>query len=310
MATALSLWNDTPVRQAIVDYVAAVTDRTSPNFVPEVDRIATFDNDGTLWCEKPMYIQLSHGLRGIGRMAAAKPEVRDRQPFKAVYEKDMGWLGQVAADYAKGDPRGFITVVGGMAEVFEGITVAAFEADALEFLNDAQDARFKVPYKQLTYKPMVELVHYLQEHGFAAWLTSAGGRDFMRAVCEEIYNISRSMTIGTSVAYKYAEDDKGVAQLMRTNEIEQPIDDGPGKPPHIARAIARRPIMAAGNSDGDIQMLMYAQGHEGATLELLVHHDDAAREYEYDAGAEKALQLASSHGWLVVSMKNDWKTVF
>ena len=165
-------------------------------------------------------------------------------------------------------------------------------------------------YKQLIYKPMVELVHYLQDNGFQVYLTSAGGRDFMRVVSDEIYGIPPAMVIGSSVAVEYAEDAHGVAQVMRTKEIEQPIDDGPGKPPHIHRAIGSRPIMAAGNSDGDIHMLKYAGGHAGLSLQLLVHHDDAEREYAYDAGTEKALQLAAQEKWIVVSMKDDWKMVF
>jgi phosphoglycolate phosphatase-like HAD superfamily hydrolase len=310
MSTPLSFWNDTPTRQAIMDFVAAVTAPGGSDFVPPAERIATFDNDGTLWLEKPMYIQLQHGLHAIGKSAAEKPELRDRQPFKAVYEKDMAWLGKVAADFAQGDPSGVFVLVAGLAEVFEGMTVEAFEADALEFLSNAQDARFKMPYKQLTYKPMVELVHYLQDNGFQVYITSGGGRDFMRAVCEEVYGIPRSMTIGSSVTFQFGEDAQGTAQVLRTKDIEQPIDDGPGKPPHIHRAIGRRPVMAAGNSNGDIHMLQYAWGHEGLTLALLVHHDDPEREYAYDGGAEKALQLAPQAGWIVVSMKNDWKTVF
>ncbi len=243
-------------------------------------------------------------------MAAERPELRGRQPFKAVYEKDMAWLGKVAADYVKGDLTGVLILVSGLAEVFEGETVEAFEADALEFLSNMQDARFKRPYKHLIYKPMVELVHYLQDNGFKVYLTSGGGRDFMRAVCEEIYGIPRDMTIGSSVTFQYNEDDNGVAQVLRTKDLEQPIDDGPGKPSHIHRAIGRRPIMAAGNSDGDIHMLKYAAGHAGLTLALLVHHDDPEREYAYDGGSEMALQQASKNGWTVVSMKDDWKTVF
>jgi len=306
MSTQLESWNEGAAKSAIIDFVTQVTTANSPTFVPLAERIATFDNDGTLWLEKPLYIQLQHGLRAIGKAAAEKPELRDRQPFKAVYENDLAWLGKAAADYAKGDPSGVLTLVAGLAEVLQGITVEAFEADALDFLSNAQDAHFKQPYKQLTYKPMVELVHYLQANDFQVYITSGGGRDFMRAICEEVYGIPRAMTIGSSVTFKYSEDDQGAVQVLRTKEIEQPIDDGPGKPLHIHRAIGRKPIVAAGNSDGDIHMLKYA----GSGLRLLVHHDDAEREYAYDGGSEKALQLAAQDGWLVVSMKHDWKIVF
>jgi len=289
MSEPLSLWNNTPARHAILDFVAAATTPGSPGSVPPAERIATFDNDGTLWLEKPLYIQLQHGVGAIGKAAAEEPELRNRQPFKAVYEKDMAWLGKVAADYAKGDLAGVLALVAGLAEVLEGVTVEAFEADVFDFLSNAQDGRFKKAYKQLTYKPMVELVHFLQDSSFQVYITSGGGRDFMRAVCEEIYNIPRSMVIGSSVTFQYVEDAQGVAQVVRTKEIEQPIDDGAGKPPHIHRAVGRRPIMAAGNSDGDIHMLKYAGRHAGLSLRLLVHHDDAEREYAYDGGTEKAL---------------------
>ena len=310
MPADLAFWNDGAAKSAILDFVTRVTRANGSDFVPPVDRIATFDNDGTLWLEKPMYIQLQHAVRAIGRMAAARPDVRDRQPFKAVYDKDLAWLGQVAADYAQGDPSGFFTLAEGFTEASEGTTVEEFEADALDFLSNTQDERFKVPYKQLTYQPMVELVHYLQDNDFQVYLASGGGRDFMRAVCEEIYGIPRSMAIGSSVATEYAEDAGGVAQVMRTKQIELPVDDGPGKPLHIHRAIGRRPLMAAGNSNGDIHMLRYAAGRKGLTLGLLVHHDDAEREYAYDGGSEEAMQVASTEGWIVVSMKDDWKTVF
>ena len=161
MLAPLETWNDGAAKSAILDFVTKVTTAGGPDFVPPAERIVTFDNDGTLWLEKPMYIQLQHGLRAIGKTAAEKPELRDRQPFKAVYEKDMAWLGKAAADYAKVTPAASSSWSSGLAEVLEGVTVEAFEADVLEFLSNAQDARFKVPYKQLTYKPMVELVHYL-----------------------------------------------------------------------------------------------------------------------------------------------------
>ncbi len=177
----LALWNDTPSKKAIMDFVEAVTDESGTQYVQPGKRIATFDNDGTLWCEKPMYIQLVHGLRAIGKTAAEKPEVRTRQPFKAVYEKDMAWLGKVAEDYAKGDPTGLFTLASGLTEACADITVDEFEADAQQFLTSAQHDCFKVPYKQLTYKPMVELIKYLQDNMFDVWITSGGGRDFMRA---------------------------------------------------------------------------------------------------------------------------------
>jgi phosphoglycolate phosphatase-like HAD superfamily hydrolase len=309
MTIPLPSWNDGATKSAISDFVTKVSTPNSLTFVPPAERIATFDNDGTLWLEKPMYIQFQHLLTIIGKAAADKTDLRNRQPFKAVYEKDIAWLGKIAADYAKGDPSGIFTLVSGATEVLAGITVEAFEADALEFLFNTQDSYFKRPYKELTYKPMVELVHYLQDNGFQVYITSGGGRDFMRAVCEEIYGIPRSMVIGSSVTFQYSEDAQGVAQIVRTKEIEQPIDDGPGKPPHIHRAIGRRPVMAVGNSDGDIQMLKYAGGHKGLSLALLVHHDDAEREYAYDGGTEKALELAAKEGWSIVSMKNDWKNI-
>jgi phosphoglycolate phosphatase-like HAD superfamily hydrolase len=306
----LPLWNDTRTKRAILAFIQAVSEPGSADFVPPVERIATFDNDGTLWLEKPLYIQLQHGLHAIGKMAAEKPEVRDRQPFKAVYEKDMAWLGKVGQDFARGDLAGVMTLASGFAEAFDGVAAEVFEADVLQFLSHAQDARFQRPYKQMTYQPMVELIHALQDNGFQVYITTGGGRDFVRAVCEEIYGIPRAMVIGSSVMFRYGEDAGGVAQVLRTRDFEQPIDDGPGKPVHIHRAIGRRPIMAVGNSDGDVHMLKYAAGRPGLTLGLLVHHDDAGREYAYDDGAEKALQLAAREEWLVVSMKDDWRTVF
>lgn len=306
----LPSWNENDTKLRVLNFIQTVTDPGSADFVAPVERIATFDNDGTLWLEKPLYIQLQYGLRVIGKLAAQNSELRARQPYRAVFEKDMTWLGKVAADFARGDLSGVMTLLSAYVEAFNGFTVEAFDADVLDFFTNAQDPRFEKPYKLLTYQPMVELVKTLQESGFQVYITTGGGRDFVRAVCEEIYNIPRSLTIGSSVTFKYGEDAQGVAQVMRTKEIEQPIDDGPGKPEHIHRATGRRPIMAAGNSDGDIHMLKYAAGHPGSTLGLLVHHDDPEREYAYYEGAEKALQLAKKEGWLVVSMKNDWKTIF
>lgn len=310
MDNLLSSWNDNGTKQAILSFLHAITDPGSMDFIPPAERIATFDNDGTLWLEKPLYIQLQHALYTIAKLAAANPELRDHQPYKAVFEKDLAWLSKIGADYAKGDLGGIFTLLSGYLEAFDGVPIETFEADVRAFLNNSLDPRFKKPYKLLTYQPMLELLHTLQENNFQVYITTGGGRDFVRAVCEEIYNIPRSMTIGSSVMFEYGEDDQGTPQILRTKELEQPIDDGPGKPPHIHRAIGRRPVMAAGNSNGDIHMLKFAGGHQRPTLGLLVHHDDPEREYAYVDGAEKALDMASGEGWIVVSMKNDWKTVF
>ena len=306
----LSLWNDTPTKSAIVGYVHAVTDRNNTNFVPEVQRVATFDNDGTLWLEKPLYVQLHYLIRQIGLVAASNSEVRTKQPFKAVYENDQAWFKEAAAGVAKGDLTKAMSILAGAAEAFEGMTIDEFNSNAYDFLTNTKDARFKVPYKQLTYKPMVELIHYLHNNGFAVYITSGGGRDFMRSVSEEIYSIPRQYVIGSDIEYGYKIDGQGRAQVVRTTKVEQPIDNESGKPIHIGRTISRRPIFAAGNSDGDIEMLQYAKSHSGLSLGLLIQHDDAEREYAYQDGAEKALHEALGSDWLVVSMKTDWKQIF
>lgn len=307
---SLSLWNDTPTKQAILDYVTAVTDPKNSNFVPEVDRLATLDNDGTLWLEKPMYVQFYHLIHQIGTVAASNPAVRSQQPFKAVYENDQSWFDRAAADFANGDLTEVKLIIEGGEEAFEGMTIDEFNTNAYDWLTNTINPRYNVPYKQLTYKPMVELIHYLQNNGFAVNIVSGGGRDFMRSVSEEIYNIPRSMVIGSEIEYKFAIDNQGKAQVVRTSEIEQPIDNGPDKPINIARGISRRPIFAAGNTDGDIEMLQYTKSNTDLSLGFLVHHDDPDREYAYDNGAEKALEIAPGSDWIVVSMKNDFKRVF
>jgi len=306
----LSLWNDTPTKSAIVGYVHAVTDPNNAKSVPEVERVATFDNDGTLWLEKPLYMQLHHLIRQIGLVAASNPAVRIKQPFKAVYENDQAWFKEAAAGVSKGDLAKAMSIIAGAAEALEGMTIDEFNSNARDFLTNTKDARFNVPYKQLTYKPMVELIHYLQDNGFAVYITSGGGRDFMRSVSEEIYSLPRQNVIGSDIEYKYKIDSQGKAQVVRTVKVEQPIDNESGKPIHIARTISRRPILAAGNSDGDIEMLQYTKSRTGLSLGLLIHHDDADREYAYDEGAEEALERAVGNGWVVVSMKNDWKQIF
>jgi hypothetical protein len=249
MTDVLASWNDRPAKNAILDFVAAVTKEGSPAFVPAEERIATFDNDDTLWLEKPAYIQVLHGLHVIGRMAAASPELRDRQPLKAVFVKDRAGPDEVTADYAI-DSSAYRALASGFAAGLEGTTVEAFEADALDLLSTARDARFDRPYAQLTYRPMVELVHYLRSADFDVYLSSGLGRDFMRGVRGRLRYLARHGH-RQRMTFEYAEDAQGAAQVVRAREIEQPADDEAGKPVHIHRAIGRRPIMAAGNSSGE-----------------------------------------------------------
>ena len=308
MTDVLASWNDGPARSAILDFVTAVTMDGSAAFVPPAERIATFDNDGTLWLEKPAYIQILHGLHVIGRMAAANPELRDRQPFKAVYENDEAWLGEVAADYAT-DSSGFRALAAGFAEGREGTTVEDFEMEALEFLSTARDPRFNRPYTQLTYAPMVELVHYLQSAGFDVYLSSGGGRDFMRAVCEEIYGIPRAMAIGSSVTFEYAEDAQGVAQVVRSREIDGPRTTDPASrstsiaPSGVGRSWPRATPAATSTCSSTRPATRARRWVCSCTTTTPSASTPtmAARRRRCDWRKE---------GWIVVSMKDDWKTVF
>jgi len=286
----LQSWNEGPARTAILEFVKSVS-TPGGSFVPPAERIATFDNDGTLWCEKPLYVQADFIFRRFLEMVRENPELANEQPYKAVVEGDKAWLADVYAHVPE--------LVKGVTEAFGGITTEAFEAAAREFFASATHPTLGVPYVQTTYRPMVELVHLLEGNEFTVYICSGGGRDFVRAVSEEIYGVPRHQVIGSATAIEYRD-----GELYRTTGVEQPIDDGPGKPVHIWARTGRKPLLAAGNSDGDIAML------ETARFGLLLHHDDSDREFAYDEGAEKALAAARAGGWTVVSMKEDFKTVF
>ena len=277
-------------------------------FVPPADRIAVFDNDGCLWCEKPMPIELGFILQRLAAMAEADASVRDRQPWKAAVTKDYAWLAETVTRHYRGDDSDVQVLIGGILKTFEGIPLDTYCRDAAIFLAQEQHPTLRRAFKTCGYLPMVELLRYLEAHGFTNYIVSAGDRDFMRPVAGDIYGIPPERVIGSSNALKWVEGPGGGSIVY----LAQPdvFDDGPAKPVRIWSRIGRRPILAFGNSNGDIPMLEFAGGDRRPALCLLLLHDDKIREFDYVAGAETALDLAKSRGWTVVSMNDDWKTVF
>jgi hypothetical protein len=299
----LASWNDTPTRQAIVDFVARVTD--GPGAVPPDERVATFDNDGTLWCEKPLPIELEFILQRLADMAEVDASLRSRQPWKAAYDKDLGWLGDVITKHYGGDDSDVKILMGGILAAFAGTTVEDYEAQAGSYVRDGQHPTLGRLYRECGYRPMVELLRYLEANGFATFIASGGDRDFMRTIAGEMYGIPPERVIGSSNALRYDGDARSLAYLAEPDVF----DDGPIKPVRIWSRVGRRPILAGGNSNGDVPMLHFAGGPHPA-LGLLVLHDDPDREFAYTAGAEAALERAEADGWTVVSVKDDWSTVF
>jgi phosphoserine phosphatase len=297
----LPSWNDGPTKASIVDFVRRVT--SGPDFVPEDQRIATFDNDGTLWIEQPMYIQLAFILDRVKALAPQKPEWKTKQPFKAVLEDNMAALA------ATGE-KGLVEL---MAVTHAGMTTAEFEKIVSHWLATARDARFKRPYTELVYQPMLELLAYLRANGFKTFIVSGGGIEFMRPWTERIYGVPPQQVVGSSIKTRFEMRD-GRPVLFRLPEINF-IDDKAGKPIGINEHIGRRPIAAFGNSDGDLEMLQWTTMSGGAHLGLIVHHTDAEREYAYDRKShfgrlDKALNAAAANKWTVMDMKKDWKRVF
>jgi hypothetical protein len=308
MPTQLESWNDGAAKRAIIDFVTKVTTPNSPTFVPPAERIATFDNDGTLWCEKPMPIQLDFILRRWVEMAQQNPALREQQPWKAAVEKDYAWLGGVITKHYGGDDTDLPVVVKGLLAAFEGVTTEDFAERAGNFLREQSHPMLKRLYSQCGYGPMIELLRYLETNGFTNFIASGGGREFMRPVTQEIYGIPPERVVGSAVALEFRANGDGGDVLAQAHL--DVLDDGPAKPPSIWSRIGKRPILAAGNSNGDIQMLQFANKPPRPALRLLVLHDDAAREFDYVTGAEKSLELAKQYGWVVISMKDDWKMMF
>jgi hypothetical protein len=304
----LGSWREGASKQAIQDFVQRVTTEGSPDFVPSPERVAVFDNDGTLWCEKPMPIQLDFILRRLAVMADQDPALRTRQPWQAAYTRDYGWLGEVLTKHYHGDDGELPVLAEGVLQAFAGVTVEEFEAQADAFLRGTEHPTLGRGYLACGYVPMVGLLGYLGANGFRNYIASGGGRDFMRPISQEVYGVPRQRVIGSSVSLTWLPDEGG-GRLVRKPEADV-LDDGPEKPVRIWSRVGRRPLLAAGNSNGDIPMLAFAEQPGRPGLRLLVLHDDSDREFDYTAGAEQALQLASTRGWTVVSIKDDWATVF
>jgi phosphoserine phosphatase len=308
MTEELSSWRDGPSKQAIIDFVARTCGAAESTAVPPEQRIAVFDNDGTLWCEKPMPIQLDFILRRLAEMTAAQPELAERQPWKAVSERDYGWFGSLMAEHYAGDDTNVRTLAGGILAAYAGISVEDFEESSDRFLRSAQHPTLGRGYLECAYAPMLELLGYLAANGFANYIVSGGGRDFMRPISQDTYGIPRERVIGSSSTFAYTSAERG-GTITHQPEADY-LDDGPEKPIRIWSRIGRRPLLAAGNSNGDVPMLEFTYHTDKPTLRLLVLHDDADREFDYTAGSELALSRAEADGWTVVSIKNDWITVF
>jgi phosphoglycolate phosphatase-like HAD superfamily hydrolase len=308
MEQSLANWNDGAAKRAIVSFVERACLDGSSDTIALADRVAVFDNDGTLWSEKPMPIQLDFILRRLVEMATADAQLRDRQPWKAAYDRDYAWLASVIAQHYAGDDTNIPMLAGGILAAFADISVEEFEALSDAFLRGTSHPTLGRRYVDCAYKPMVDLLSYLKAHGFANYITSGGGRDFMRPISDEVYNIPRERVIGSSTALAYTPG-AGGGTITRQAAADY-LDDGPEKPVHIWTKTGRRPVLAAGNSNGDIEMLDYTQHQDRPYLRLLVLHDDPEREFDYVSGAERALELAEQRGWTVVSIRNDWAKVF
>jgi phosphoglycolate phosphatase-like HAD superfamily hydrolase len=299
----LPSWNAGPARSALVTFVERVTRPGTVEFVAPAERIAVFDNDGTLWAEQPVYFQLQFVIDGVRALAAQHPEWKTQEPFASALKGDL-------ATAFKGGERAVMELA---AASHAGISTDAFQATVKEWLKSARHPVSRRPYTGMVYQPMLEVLHYLRANGFKTFIVSGGGVEFIRAFAEDTYHIPPEQVVGSSVVATF-ETTAGTPQLIKQPKVEF-VDDGPGKPVAINRFIGRRPIAAFGNSDGDLQMLQWTAAGAGARFCLFVHHTDAAREWAYDRAShigrlDKGLDDARATGWTVVDMKTDWKTVF
>ena len=306
----LASWNDGPAKQAIVDFVRATTDSANPSFVPPAERIATFDQDGTLWVEHPMYSQVIYCLDRVPAVVKAKPELAKVEPFKTVLSGNREAIAKLSMhDLEKI-----------LAATLTGMSVDEFNAEAKKWLEAAKDPRWKRPYTELTYQPMQEVLQYLRANGYKTYIVTGGGQDFVRMYAEQTYGIPPEQVVGTAGGTKYGYDKAGKPFLTKEPKLLL-NDNNAGKPEGIHLMIGRRPHAAFGNSPGDRQMLEYTKAGDGARLAMLVLHDDAKREYAYGPAQglpdtkvgtfpQALYDEAKQRGWTVISMKNDWKRIF
>jgi len=299
----LPSWNEGATREAVVAFVGAVTRPGSPEFVPEAERIAVFDNDGTLWCEQPVYFQLAFALDRVKALAPQHPEWKENEPFRSV----------LAGDLEKALAGGEKAVAQLVMASHAGNTTEEFAKVVADWLTTARHPKTGKRYDEMVFQPMLELLAYLRANGFKTFIVSGGGIEFMRVFAERVYGIPPEQVVGSSIVTKY-EVREGTPVLVRQPELEF-VDDKEGKPVGIQKHIGRRPIAAFGNSDGDFQMLEWTTAGSGKRLGVIVHHDDAAREWAYDRDSHigqlaRGLDEAPKRGWVVVGMKADWKRVF
>jgi phosphoglycolate phosphatase-like HAD superfamily hydrolase len=301
----LPSWNDTGAKKAVVHFVERVTKEGSPDFVKPEDRIATFDNDGTLWVEQPIYTQVTFAIDEVVAMAPQHPEWREEEPFKSILAHDREAMLRFSI-------QDFEKVV---AVTHSGMTVQQFPEMVKKWLAEAKHPRFKRPYTECVYQPMLELMQYLRNNGFKTYIVTGGGQEFVRAFAGRTYGVFPEHVVGSMSKVKYQYDKDGNPELIKLPEVLL-IDDKTGKPEGINMVIGRRPQAAFGNSTGDQQMLEYTGAGDGARLMMLVHHDDAKREYAYGAESkigtfsDALMDEAKKKGWVIISMKDDWKTIF
>jgi phosphoserine phosphatase len=303
----LASWQDTATRAAIVDFVDLVTADGSPGFAAPADRVAVFDNDGTLWSEKPIPIQLDFTLYRLAELVQTDRSLEDRQPYKAAVERDYHWLGAAMVKHYHGDDDDLHLLMAAVETAFGGMTVDSFREEVTAWLQRASHPLLHRPYLTCAFVPMIELLRYLEANGFSTYIASGGDRDFMRPFAEQLYGIPPERVIGSAFGLdlRLGEED---TDLLYKSKIDF-FDDGPEKPARIWSRTGRRPLLAGGNSNGDIPMLRFARQPGREALRLLILHDDPDREFDYVAGAEEALQRAQERSWTVVSVKNDWAAV-
>ena len=302
-AEPLASWQDGPSKTSITQFVEAVTKDGSKDFVPVPERIAVFDNDGTLWSEQPMYFQILFALEEVKQLAPQHPEWKDQQPFKAVLEGDHKALAEAGVE-------GLLKIVGATQT---GMTSEAFLGASKGWLAKARHPRFDKPFTEMVYQPMLELLDYLRANGFKTYIVSGGEVTFMRSFADEVYGIPPEQVIGTTFVTTFQDND-GTLSIMREPKLAH-NDDGPGKPVSINSIIGRRPVFAFGNSDGDLQMLQWTAAGEGKRFMGIVHHTDAKREWAYDRDSkigrlDKALDVAKAKNWTVVDMAKEWKRIY